>query len=331
MPKKLSKLAKRYGVEHTVDYDGLDELCRTDAIDAVYIATPNHTHRALVERIAPHGVHVLVEKPMAVTEDDCEAMIRVCAENQCKLMVAYRLHFEGANLSAIELVKQGQARRAALLLTSTFSFQVAVAQHPRQPARAGRRAALRHRRLLHQRRALPLSRRADRSRRAAGARRRRALRQRRGAGVGDPALPRRAAGAVHRRLRRRSRPASTRSSATKGTLRVDPAYEYRGSLALELTVGDKKPKRKKFKAHDQIGPEIEYFSECILEGHDPEPSGREGLADVRVIRAIYRSIDERRPVALGAFDKSERPAKEQERSAPPQRGEAPTVNVRPES
>ena len=51
-PKKLKKLARRYGVEHTVDYDGLDELCRSDAIDAVYIATPNHTHRALVERVA---------------------------------------------------------------------------------------------------------------------------------------------------------------------------------------------------------------------------------------------------------------------------------------
>ena len=102
-------------------------------------------------------------------------------------------------------------------------------------------------------------------------------------------------------------------------------------MELELTVGDKKPKRKKFKARDQIGPEIEYFSDCILKGRDPEPSGLEGLADVRIIRALYRSIDERRPVALAPVDKSERPTLAQERSAPPQRSEPPTVNVRPES
>src|SRR3954454_1287218 len=62
-PKKQRKLAKAYDVEHVVDYDGLDALCRNDTIDAVYIATPNDTHRQLVERVAPHGIHVLCEKP----------------------------------------------------------------------------------------------------------------------------------------------------------------------------------------------------------------------------------------------------------------------------
>ena len=103
-PKKLRKLAKTYEVAHCVDYAGLDELCRSDAIDAVYIATPNDTHRAFVERVAPHGIHVLCEKPMAVTEEDCEAMIRACRDNACKQMIAYQVHFEEANLSAIEVV-----------------------------------------------------------------------------------------------------------------------------------------------------------------------------------------------------------------------------------
>ncbi|HTJ82522.1 MAG TPA: Gfo/Idh/MocA family oxidoreductase, partial [Polyangiaceae bacterium] len=117
----------------------------------------------------------------------------------------------------------------------------------------------------------------------------------------------------------------------KGRLRVDPAYEYEGTLALELTIGDKKPRHERFKERDQIGPEIEYFADCILKGRDPEPSGLEGLADVRVIRALYRSIDERRPVALGALDKQARPTMAQERSAPAQRVEPLTINVRPES
>src|SRR5262245_25278657 len=107
-PKKLRKLAKAYGVAHTVDYDGLEELCRGDVIDAVYPVTPNHTHRALTERVAPHGIHVLCEKPMAVTEEDCEAMIRVCRDHGSKLMIAYRLHFEDANLRVREQLKKGK-------------------------------------------------------------------------------------------------------------------------------------------------------------------------------------------------------------------------------
>ena len=55
------------------------------------------------------------------------------------------------------------------------------------------------------------------------------------------------------------------------------------------------------------------------------------VADVRVVRAIYRSIDEGRPVRLDALDKGARPTMAQERSAPPVRGEPPTVNVRPET
>ena len=92
--------------------------------------------------------------------------------------------------------------------------------------------------------------------------------------------------------------ASTRSSARRASCASIPAYEYEGALELELTVGDKKPKKKKLKARDQIGAEIGYFSECILKGKEPEPGGVEGMADVRVIRAIYRSIDEGHPVRM---------------------------------
>ena len=328
-PKKLKKLARRYGVAHTVDYDGLDELCRTDAIDAVYIATPNHTHRALVERVAPHGVHVIVEKPMALTEEDCEAMIRVCAENDCKLMVAYRLHFESANLSAIDLVKRGKIGEPRFM-TSTFSFQVAAPNIRVNPREQGGGPlydigtycinAARYIFRDEPTEVVALSARGDDERFANVEEQVSAILRFPGERLAQFTVGFGAESTGHYEI-----------LGTKGRLRVDPAYEYRGGLALELAIGDKKPKRRKFKAHDQIAPEIQYFSECILEGHDPEPSGREGLADVRVVRAIYRSIDERRPVALGGFDKGERPTKEQARSAPPHRGEAPTVNVRPES
>jgi predicted dehydrogenase len=67
-------------------------------VDAVYLVVPNHLHRKYAVQAAEAGVHVLCEKPMAVTEEDCEAMIAAADANNVKLMIAYRLHFEEGNL-----------------------------------------------------------------------------------------------------------------------------------------------------------------------------------------------------------------------------------------
>ena len=329
-PKKLRKLAKSYGVDHCVGYDDLDELCSSDAIDAVYIATPNDMHRAFAERVAPHGIHVLVEKPMAVTEEDCAAMIRVCADNACKLMIGYRLHFEAANLSAIEIVRKGKLG-APRFFHSTFSFQLRAPNIRTNPRSQGGGAlydigvyCINAARSLFAEEPLEVVALAGRAR--------------------DDERFEKVEEQVSAILRFSDDKLATftvgfGAAATgfyevvgaKGTLRVDPAYEYEGALAYELTVDGKKPKRKKLEPRDQIGPEISYFSECILKGKHPEPSGLEGLADVRVIRAIYRSIDEGGPVRLDQLEKPARPTLAQERSAPPLRSEPPTVNVRPES
>jgi hypothetical protein len=69
---------------------------------------------------------------------------------------------------------------------------------------------------------------------------------------------------------------------------------------------------KSFPKRDQFAPELLSFSECILTGAAPEPSGWEGLADVRVIRALYRSADTGQPVSLPPFSKGDRPSPAQE-------------------
>jgi glucose-fructose oxidoreductase len=119
---KLRKLGRRYGVPARYSYDRYEE-CLESGIDAVYIALPNHLHREYTERAAGRGVHVLCEKPMAVTARDAEAMIRACRRGRVKLMIAYRLHFEAANLAAVEAVRSrgiGEAR----IFNSTFTMQV---------------------------------------------------------------------------------------------------------------------------------------------------------------------------------------------------------------
>src|SRR2546422_793029 len=105
-PEKHRKLARKYGVDHVYAYEEYDECLQN--VDAVYLALPNHLHREFAVRAANARVHVLCEKPMAVTEDDCQAMIDAADENGVKLMIAYRLHFEAGNLEAIRLAKNGK-------------------------------------------------------------------------------------------------------------------------------------------------------------------------------------------------------------------------------
>src|SRR5689334_15806229 len=121
--EKLRVLGKRYRVELTGSYDDVPSLLSRGIIDAAYIALPNAQHRKMTEIVAEHGVHVLCEKPMAMTAADCEAMIRVTEEHGVKLMIAYRLHFEAGNMKAVERIQQ-KAIGDPLFFSSVFGHQV---------------------------------------------------------------------------------------------------------------------------------------------------------------------------------------------------------------
>jgi hypothetical protein len=56
----------------------------------------------------------------------------------------------------------------------------------------------------------------------------------------------------------------------------------------------------------QFGAQLEYFSDCILRDRDPEPSGIEGLADIRIVPAILESVEKRKPVQLPPFERHAR-------------------------
>jgi Oxidoreductase family, C-terminal alpha/beta domain len=84
---------------------------------------------------------------------------------------------------------------------------------------------------------------------------------------------------------------------TKGRLHVDPAYEYVGPLVHHLTLNGV-TKSTRFPASDQFAAELIYFSDCILHNREPEPPGVEGLIDVQIVQALYRSSAQRKPIAL---------------------------------
>src|SRR5215470_5381593 len=82
-PEKDRELSERYKVK-AYTYGDFESALDKEKVDAVYIATPNILHRDYTERAANAGVHVLCEKPMATTQDDCEAMMRSAARNNVK-------------------------------------------------------------------------------------------------------------------------------------------------------------------------------------------------------------------------------------------------------
>ena len=114
---KRREIARKYRLEAAYDYDEY-EACLAN-VDAVYIALPNSQHAEYTIRAANAGVHVLCEKPLAVTADECEQMIEACAEARVKLMCAYRLHFEEINLRAMRLLAPG-----GFLITCSCSYNV---------------------------------------------------------------------------------------------------------------------------------------------------------------------------------------------------------------
>jgi predicted dehydrogenase len=312
-PAKLRQLSRRYRVKSTYSYDQYDECLRSGNVDAVYIALPNNMHAEYSIRAANAGVHVLCEKPMAVTERECQSMIRAARKRKVKLMIAYRLHFEEANLKAIEIVKSGKLGEPRVF-ESLFGLQVKEGNIRTQAELGGGTLydlgvycinAARH---LFQ--SEPVE--AFAYSAARNDRRFKEIDEMTSALLRFPG----------------ERTASFTSSfgcadvasyeiiGTKGRLRVDPAYEYAMALKHYLII-DGKTTSRTFPRRDQFAPQLLYFSDCILKNIKPEVSGEEGLADVRIIRSLYRAAKTGRPVKIKPVSIRKRPTLKQEKHRPP--------------
>jgi predicted dehydrogenase len=311
-PAKLKQLGRRYGVKKLFSYDDARDLFSSGDIDAVYIALPNSLHAAWTIRAADAGLHVLCEKPLATSVRDCERMIEACDRNGVQLMTAYRLHFERCNLEVADIVRKkriGEAR----YFDSQFSMQVKAANIRVDRELGGgpewdigiycQNAA----RYVFADEPTQIWATATNS--------------------GDarftevPETVHVVMKFPHNRAANFicSFGAADRSRyeivGTKGSVVVDPAFEYAEGLGYELTIGEKK-KRKKFAKSDQFAPELVHFAQCVRGNRRPEPSGIEGLIDVAIIEAIHHSIGTGSWVALEVPRKRRRPSLRQEMRRP---------------
>ena len=303
-PEKLRKLGRKYSVDQLFGYEDFEQGLREGEIDAVYIALPNDMHREYTERAAKVGVHVLCEKPMALSTAECEAMIRATQKAGVRLMIAYRLHFQKANLTAVDIVKSGWLGQPRFF-SSDFSMQVKDKDNIRlQKERGG--GPLYDLGIYCINAARYLFREEPEEVFAASARRK----DRRFREVDEMTS------AVLRFPGQRlatftcsfgaADTATYRLVGTEGDLCLDSAYEYAEGMEMTVTVKGKERKQS-FPKTDQFASELLHFSDCVLSGKEPRPSGREGMADVRVIQALLQSARTGKAVSLRSFTPGARP------------------------
>ena len=102
-------------------YESVDALCADDAVEAVYVATPHEFHAANVRCAARHRKHVLVEKPMALTLEDCRAMIAETRDAGVQLVVGHSHSFDLPVQRTRELVASRQYGELRMLTAANFT------------------------------------------------------------------------------------------------------------------------------------------------------------------------------------------------------------------
>lgn len=322
-PEKREQLGKLYNIQHTYSYDQYDDCLKSGEIDAVYIALPDHLHCEYAVRAAKAGIHVLCEKPMAVTEDECKAIIQAAQENHVKLMIAYRLHLEEANLQAVETVRSGKIGEPRIF-NSLFTQQTVAGNVRLEKDKGGGTLddigiyCINAARYLFQDEPIAVfaaSATNGEERFSEVAEMTTAILRFPGDQLATFVCSFGAASISAYQI-----------VGTKGDLKVDLAYSTHGEIKHTLTIDGEKQERS-FEPHDQIAAEFVYFSDCILQNKEPEPSGEEGLIDVQIIQALYRSIETGSFVQIDTPNRQHRPTADQTIEISPVQEAVKLINV----
>lgn len=307
--EKAAKVGEKYGVKDLYSYEEYDELLASGKVDAVYLATPNWDHVDLAVRTLDAGIHLLLEKPMATSVEDCERIIAASERSGAKLMVAYRMHHEPAMLKAFETARSGELGHLRYF-NSSFSQPVNYQNHrakngywagpvpdmgpypintarnffgaePIEVSAIGTRTEPERFRDFDDQVALNL--------RFPGGQLATMLLSYSGSDLDD-----------------------YRIVGTLGDLYSSPAFGMAGGFKHTITIGETKKKTEEsFKPTDQFGGELKYFSDCVVNNQQPEADGEEGMLDIRVIAAVQRALETGQPQKLDPYVRRRRPVEEQ--------------------
>lgn len=288
---KARKLADFYGVPDICSYDTFDALAQSGKIDAVYIATPNSSHCEHAVSAARHGLHALVEKPLATTAEDSRHMIAAAKAAGTILMTAYRLHNDPATIHLSELLSAG-AIGEVRYVSSSFTYQAPFGDHRLDAAHWGGPLqdigvyclnAIRHIMRENPRRvsAVPTGPSADP----------RFSSVEEGLAVtmefSNGRLAQFYAGFGAETMD------SCQILGTSGSITFENAFRFEPSRRMILQQGQRR-ETIDFPKTDDFSGMIAYFADCILKGEQPLADGEEGLADMEAMLAIERACKDGR-------------------------------------
>lgn len=298
-PAKLEKYGAEYGIPatHRYGYADYDRIASNPDIDAVYIILPNAMHAEYTIRAAKAGKHVMCEKPMANTVAEAEAMIAACRKAGVKLMIGYRSRFEPHNIFAIEQIRAGLIGRPRVLI-SCHGFTISPNQWRLDRPLSGGGSlmdigiyslnAVRY--LTGEEPVLVTATEStDKSDpRFATVEDQIDFQLKFPSGVIANCVS--SYGSNHNDFR---------VTGDKGWIGMEPATGYSGH-ALWTRVGGKTEQKVLTSPKNQWAGQLDHLAECVASGEEPLVAGEEGLADMRVIEAIYKSAREGRAIRMGA-------------------------------
>ncbi|HYQ92999.1 MAG TPA: Gfo/Idh/MocA family oxidoreductase, partial [Candidatus Competibacteraceae bacterium] len=298
-PDKAKTLAAQYGVpeSHLYNYQTYDRLADNPDVQVIYIVLPNGMHAEYTIRGAQAGKHILCEKPMATSVQECEAMIAACRQANRQLMVAYRIQYEPHHRWVRERVRN-QAYGPVKLIESVNAQRL---EDPHQwrlnKALAGGGAlpdiglyCLNTTRFLLGEEPSEVSAMSYST-------------------PNDPRF-RDVEEAVLFQMRFPSGALSTnatsydvhesrryRVQAPSGWIEIDPAYSYTG---LRLKVAQAEGKTEQVteveqEAKNQFALEMDHMAECTMNNPRPFTPGEEGLQAQSIMAAIYESARTGKP------------------------------------
>lgn len=286
-PAKGVKWREQYGLseKQVYNYENFDSILNDPTIDVVYIVLPNSMHCDFVIRAAKAGKHVFCEKPMANSADECRRMIEACKTAKRQLGIGYRCQREPHHVEAIRFAREkafGEVRH----VEAAFGFKSGDPKQWRlRKALAGGGAlmdvgvyALQACRYLIGEEPSEVSAIETKT---------------------DPVKFAEVDETINWVMKFPSgRTANCMTTynlngcnfftatAERGRFGMEPAYSYDGLKG--WTSDPKRPLDPP--ATDHFAVEMDAFSEAILNDKPFEPAGEEGLRDLLVIEAIYRSI-----------------------------------------
>ncbi|MGY2733673.1 Gfo/Idh/MocA family protein [Sphingomonas sp. UYP23] len=286
------------GANAVYSYARFDEIRNNPEIDIVYVCLPNSMHAEYTIRAAKAGKHVMCEKPMAISVAECEAMIVACRKADRKLMIGYRCHFEPFNLEAMRLARSGAAGKIRYVRTEHGFTQGDPSKWRLKRALSGGGSlmdmgvySLQAARYMTGEEPIAVTAResTDRS---------------------DPRF-REVEDMIEWNLEFPSGAIAGCQSmysanqnhvllmGDKGRIELEPATRYSGN---HMWTGKDGRERELTPPPGpgvtQFAGQFDHLATCVLGGTTPIVSGEEGLRDMRIVEAIYRSAREGRTIRL---------------------------------